>query len=174
MFEDLRNWTQSRFLSKYTVLVDETSAGARRVGPVLGRITEDRFVNDADGRAIAYFNMSQVQFDSLRDAQTAAGQSDFDFAKQYASIDPDIMPVLQWSELGPQAVYYTASLIYKYFKDVGGRLPCSNCYQFTGTFLSNSLFGGAPWLAKGTPFSRPAYFRPLEGCPRCTYPCLRP
>src|SRR6266852_1927698 len=41
----------------------------------------------------------------------------------------------QWRELGPQAVLYTAVLIYKYWQEVNQAVPCTNatCHEFSGT-----------------------------------------
>jgi hypothetical protein len=51
-----------------------------------------------------------------------------------AKID-DVVADAQWNELGPQAVLYTASLIYHYYNEVNGMLPCGStqCFEVTGT-----------------------------------------
>lgn len=153
MFEELQVWTQSNFYSKDTLFAATTAANDPLQGPPCSGITDDQFVIDPAGRHIAYFDMSALDYITKRQLADMNGLSACDFAQLDASIDYNVMPGEQWKELGPQAVNYTASLIYRYFKDIGGKVPCSGCYDFSGVFTSDPVLGNAPWMAKGTAFN---------------------
>jgi hypothetical protein len=126
-FKLLREWTQSRFFSKNTVFAGTNADGEIIAGPSAARLDDSGYVFDAENRPIAYLGKSAQ-------AAAAFGFGPEDILRR-GTID-DFIATEQWKELGPQAVLYTASLIYHFYKEIGKQTPCEpsqvSCVEAAG------------------------------------------
>jgi hypothetical protein len=122
----LQQWTQSRFFSADTVFAKYDLNGNALAGPEAFRFdAESGYVYDAANEPIALLGRSAriaAALDLSNETVLRRGTVDRTIADR------------QWERLGPQAVLYTASMIYRFYKDVDRKVPCQilTCVEIEG------------------------------------------
>lgn len=122
-FRTLQGWTQRRFYSRDTVFRQPDDSGYNLAGPSYSLIDlKSGLIYDQEGRRIA-------QLGRLGRLAAQLGLVDLTGATITEEIANE-----QWGELGPEAVLYTASLIYKFYEEVEKKLPCGpmTCVEIEG------------------------------------------
>lgn len=146
-FRTLQGWTQRRFYSADTVFRQPDDSGYNLAGPSYSLIDlKSGLIYDQEGRRIA-------QLGRLGRLAAQLGLLDLTGATITEEIANE-----QWKELGPEAVLYSASLIYKFYEEVDKKLPCGpmTCVEIAGVIgppTSPSTPNHFDWVKENDPVS---------------------